>query len=54
MSKGFLRSIALSMALRGVLSRGESCAKAVMPSVIAIAEAMVRETRRTLRFLQFK
>src|SRR5207253_9199074 len=31
----------------------ESCAKAVMPSAIAIAEAMVREIRRTLRSLQF-
>src|SRR6266403_4122159 len=38
---------------RGVRSRGESCANAVTPSVIAIAEAIVREIRRTLRSLQF-
>jgi len=53
-SKGFLRSIAPWAALRGARSRGESCAKAVIAIVIATAEAMVREIRRTFRFLQFK
>jgi hypothetical protein len=40
--------------LRGVRSRGEFCANAVMLSVIAIAEAIAREIRRTLTSMKFK
>ncbi len=39
-------------ALRGVRSRGESCAKAVIANVIAMAGAMAREIRRMLKSLQ--
>ena len=53
-SKGFLRSIVPWNDFRGVRSRGESCAKAVIAIVIASAEAMLREISRTFRFLQFK
>src|SRR6202007_1970193 len=53
-SKGLLRSIAPWCALRGARSRGESCARAVMASVITAAETMVREIRRTSRLLSFK
>ena len=53
-AKGFLRSIVPWNDFRGVRSRGESCAKAVIAIVIASAEAMLREIRRTFRFLQFK
>src|SRR6266853_1434010 len=42
-------SIFPSNALRGLRSRGESCARAVMPNVMAIAEAMApREILRVL------
>ena len=34
-----LMSIALADATRGMRRRGESCAKSVMPSVMAIAQA---------------
>src|SRR5271156_3871537 len=51
----WLMSIFPSTALRGVRSRGESCAKAVRPSEIAIAEARApREIARLLKALQFK
>ena len=47
-------SIFPSTALRGVRSRGESCASAVMPKVMAIAEARApRENLRLLEALQF-
>ena len=46
----WLMSIFPSTALRGVRSRGESCASAVMPKVTAIAEA--RATRGNLRLLE--
>jgi hypothetical protein len=47
-------SILPSNALRGVRSRGESCASAVMPIVMAIAEARApREIMRVLEALQF-
>ena len=50
----WLMSIFPSTALRGVRSRGESCANAVMPKVMAIAEARaLRENLRLLEALQF-
>ena len=51
----WLMSIFPSTALRGTRGRGESCAKAVTPSEIAIAEARApREIARVLNALQFK
>jgi hypothetical protein len=50
----WLMSIFPSTALRGVRSRGESCANAVMLKVMAIAEARaLRENLRLLEALQF-
>ena len=50
----WLMSIFPSTALRGMRSRGESCANAVMPKVMAIAEARaLRENLRLVEALQF-
>jgi hypothetical protein len=50
----WLMSIFPSTALRGIRSWGESCAKAVRPSEIAIAEAKAPREILRVKALQFK